>query len=269
MKISFSTLACPDYNVDELITAATTFNYNGIELRAVESTIELWNVPDFTTAQLEKTKNKFHNENINIVTVDTSISFALADTKHQMIKLDEGKKYLEIASGLDCPYIRVFGGPIADYQSIEECIKWNIDGYNKLIEIADTYNISLLFETHDDFSKSTDILPLITSLDGNVGIVWDILHPYRFGEKFEDTYNNLKSYIKHIHIKDSHTFSSKAFDIALVGEGNVPIIDVVNILENNKYDGYYSFEWEKLWHPEIQNADISLPHYVNYMKHLL
>jgi hypothetical protein len=40
-------------------------------------------------------------------------------------------------------------------------------------------------------------------------------------------------------------------------------------LKKANYKGYYSFEWEKKWHPEIQEPDIAFPHFakeiINYL----
>jgi hypothetical protein len=35
---------------------------------------------------------------------------------------------------------------------------------------------------------------------------------------------------------------------------------------NGGYKGYYSFEWEKLWHPEIADPEIALADYSKVMK---
>ena len=29
------------------------------------------------------------------------------------------------------------------------------------------------------------------------------------------------------------------------------------------YDGYVSFEWEKYWHPEIEEPEVALPDFIN------
>ena len=35
----------------------------------------------------------------------------------------------------------------------------------------------------------------------------------------------------------------------------------IDLLYRNQYPGYYSFEWEKLWHPEILDPQIALADY--------
>jgi hypothetical protein len=34
------------------------------------------------------------------------------------------------------------------------------------------------------------------------------------------------------------------------------------LLVEHGYRGYYSFEWEKVWHPEIEEPEIAFPDFV-------
>jgi beta-glucosidase len=49
-----------------------------------------------------------------------------------------------------------------------------------------------------------------------------------------------------VHLKDV-----TAQGLTLPGEGDLPIREMVNYLNENGYDGYFSLEWEKKWHPEL------------------
>ena len=269
MKLSFSTLGCPQYTIDAIIEAAVANGYDGIELRAAENTVELWNVKGFTGAGLADTRQKLRDNGIAAVCVGSSASFCVADAERRQAALDSAQKYIEIAQGLDCPYIRTFGGPLPALQSYTESIKWSREGYELLCELAQKAGIIPLLETHDDFSTSARALDILDGVEAsNLGVVWDILHSYRYGERLDDSFKKLGRRIKHVHIKDSAEFSATGFDLVLTGEGKVPIAECVNILRESGYDGYLSFEWEKMWHPEIQSPEVAIPHYARFMKAL-
>ncbi len=269
MKLAFSSLSCPSLNVDELIRMARQYGFEGVELRTIENTINLWDLEAFSPSRLPATCENFKQSGLKVLVVGTSISFAKPQSDNKEKQLELLRKFSIIAHGLDCPYLRVFGGPIPEGQTYEEVLSRDIDGYKEAIEVAESYGIKLLFETHDDFSTSTAMLPLLEGTGGRAGVIWDILHPYRFGESMETTCKNLLPYVCHVHIKDSAVYSKDGFDIALPGEGSVPIPLAVSLLKDAGYDGYLCFEWEKHWHPEIAEADISLPHFMRYMKEIL
>jgi hypothetical protein len=43
---------------------------------------------------------------------------------------------------------------------------------------------------------------------------------------------------------------------------------VVDALVRLGYEGYVSFEWEKYWHPEIEEPEISIPDFASAMGQL-
>jgi len=74
----------------------------------------------------------------------------------------------------------------------------------------------------------------------------------------------LKPYIKHAHIKDAKKIDGK-INFYFLGEGNLPIFTAIDALYQGGYKGYYSFEWEKLWHPEIAEPELALADYPKKM----
>ncbi len=54
--------------------------------------------------------------------------------------------------------------------------------------------------------------------------------------------------ISHVHIKD-HLRGDGGFMLCLIGEGVIPIKEIVKTLESDGYSGYMSLECEKKWHP--------------------
>jgi hypothetical protein len=51
----------------------------------------------------------------------------------------------------------------------------------------------------------------------------------------------------------------------LTGTGEVPVQGQVKVLAGAGYRGYYCFEWEKKWHPEIAEPEVAFPHYAKTM----
>jgi sugar phosphate isomerase/epimerase len=270
MKLSFSTLGCHDYNFDQIITCAKKYSFHGVEFRMVESSVNLWEIKDFTPSFLSVSRKKIEDTGLEVPVIGASGSFAKAGLVAQKKQMTVLKRYAEIAQGLGSPYIRIYGGPIPEGQTKEESIKWDIEGYTEAVPLMQKYGVTLLFETHDDFSTSSQLLPLLEGLNGKIGVIWDIIHPYRFGESLQDTWKYLNQYIKHVHIKDAMFVSDKEENsFAFVGEGVVPVREMIEILKTNGWEGFLSFEWERGWHPEIAACDLAFPSYVSYMKRFL
>ena len=100
----------------------------------------------------------------------------------------------------------------------------------------------------------------------HVGLVWDAYNMWSVTkEPPADVYAALKEYIRHTHIKDAKTINGKE-QYVLLGTGDSAIFEAIDILAKNNYSGYYSFEWEKLWHPEIDDPEVAIADYPKAME---
>jgi len=97
-----------------------------------------------------------------------------------------------------------------------------------------------------------------------LGASWDMHHPYRdFGESADTTIKNLGAYVKHVHLRDSN--DDKSYN--LIGEGTLPIDDMMRALSSINYDGMISMEWKSQWLPDFDDLSIIMPYFINYMRH--
>ena len=55
----------------------------------------------------------------------------------------------------------------------------------------------------------------------------------------------------------------------LLGEGEVPAREIVRLLVAEGYQGYLSAEWEKKWHPEIEEPEIAIPQHAQVLRRWL
>lgn len=149
-------------------------------------------------------------------------------------------------------------------------MEWMSKGLLELGDYAKGSGASVLMETHGDLVRAEDVLAVMQAAKHpNTGLVWDVTNMWIMtGEVPVEVYNQLKPYIRHTHIKDARR-NNNAIEYKLLGEGEVPIFEAIDILQKDGYEGYYSFEWEKLWHPEIAEPEIALADYPGkMMEHL-
>jgi len=263
MKLSFSTLGCPDFNWSEIYTMAKDFGFHGIELRGFKNNIFSVHAEPFADNNLNKTVSKLKQLHLEICCLSPGNPINDITTQDQAI--DEIKEYIILASKLGTPYIRVLGdNTIEPGNDIDDNIV--IEGLKKLVPFAEAYGVTLLVETNGVYSDTKRLGDVLNSVASDfVGALWDMHHPYRFnGESPEKTVQNLGIYIKHTHIKDS-VMTDGGVSYKLVGEGDLPIDNFMMALRSINYEGYVSLEWLKTYMPELSNAGIVFPHYANFM----
>ena len=266
--LSFSTLGCPDWSFDRITDFAVEHGYQGIELRGLQREMYLPNCKEFRTSQNRKgTVQQMRDKGIRFVGLGSSATLHFAEEGVRRKNLDEGRRFIDLAQEINCPYVRVFPNNFPDDQQRNQTIDLITKGLLELAEHAKGSKVVVLMETHGDLVKTEDLLTIMNAAEHkHSGLVWDISNMWTITkEEPEEVYKKLKKYIRHTHIKDARVVEGK-LNYALLGEGQVPIFTALDQLIKDNYSGYYSFEWEKLWHPEIAEPEIALAHYPQAMK---
>jgi len=265
LKISFSTLACPDFAWKDIYSMAKDFGFDGIEIRGLGNEIFSVNAQPFKKEQLPKTIEKLKSLNIEISCLTSGACLKYKD------KLDDIKAeitaYAELASKLDCSYIRVLGDtdPAPSGEVDDEYVA---EALKEIIPIAEEYNVTLLIETNGVYSDTARLARLLDKVKSRkVSALWDMHHPYRYNnESPETTVSNLGEYIKYIQVKDSIIDENGNVKYKIIGTGDIPVKEMIKALESINYNGYISLEWVKRWSPELSDAGIVIPHFADYMK---
>ena len=129
--------------------------------------------------------------------------------------------------------------------------------------------MDVLLEVHGDFNTIETVGAVIEACKEHAcfGILWDVEHSDRaYADNWEPFYQVIRPYVRHIHMKDHVRNADGTFTLCLPGEGDIPMGPITKALEKDGFDGYYSLEWEKKWHPELPDPDVALPVYLKLMR---
>ena len=263
MRISFSTLGCPDFSWVDIYTMAKDFKFDGIEIRGLGENIYAVSAPPFTAGQIDKTIAKLASLHLSIPCLSTGRSLKFQDEREQVV--NEIGEYLRLAEKLSAPYIRLLAdldGPVTgevDDDYVAEVLL-------QLADMAKGTGVTLLCETNGVYADTRRLRALLDKVNRpEIAALWDMHHPYRyFGEAPQTTVDNLGGYIRHVHTKDSVMVDGKV-QYRMMGEGDLPITEMLDALASIGYEGYVSLEWVKRWAPDLTDPGIVFPQFAHYM----
>ncbi len=263
MKLAFSTLGCPDFDWKDIYSLAKDFGFSGIELRGLGDDIFSVHARPFREENLPATIELLHKKRLEIPCLSTGCALRFPEKRDETIA--EIREYIDLAQKLSTPYIRILGdltaAPTTDFSDAIV-----LSALQELIPYAEEKGVTLLVETNGVYADTGRLRDLLNQIPSdNIGALWDVHHPYRYaGESPEQTVQNLGAYIKYTHFKDSVMKDGKV-EYRLLGEGDLPIDDIVRTLDSINFDGYLSLEWLKQYAPDLSDAGIVFPHYANFM----
>jgi sugar phosphate isomerase/epimerase len=267
-RLSFSTLGCPDWTFQQIVAFAAQHQYDGIEIRGIERQLDLTKCNEFNTAQNRAaTLRLMADNNLQFVDLGSSATMHFSDPTERQKNLDEAKRFIDLANEINCPYIRVFPNNFPKDQDKNATMDLIVAGLLELGEYTKGSNTSVLIETHGDLVKTDDLEKLMQAAKHpQVGLIWDIVNMWSITKEAPaEAYKRLYPYIRHTHIKDMKMAGDK-IEYTFLGKGEVPIFEAIDLLSKGGYKGYYSFEWEKLWHPEIAAPELAFADYAKTMK---
>lgn len=261
-KLSFSTLGCPDWTFKEIVDFANKHAYRGIEVRGILRQLDLPQCPDFSKQNIPSTLRLMEDNDLRFVNLGSSATLHFSESSDRTKNIDDGKRFIDLASQLKCPYIRVFPNIFPKDQEKNTTMNLIAKGLRELGEYAKGSNVTVLIESHGDLLFIEDLYKVMNDAEHpNVGMIWDVTNMWsKTKEPPKAAYEKLKKYIRHTHIKDAKLADGKISYVRL-GTGDVPIFEAIDALSQDNYRGYYCFEWEKLWHPEIEAPEIAFVDY--------
>lgn len=267
MRLSFSSLACPDATFSQIVAMAAAFGYDGIELRFVQGEDALWKLPDFQGEKLAAARRSLADAGLVISCLDTSCRFHFPDATERNRWLEEGRRMADLAAALGAPGLRIFGDTIQPGADRTSTRTWIAENMARLAEMTSRQGVEVWLESHGDFTSSRETLEILQQAGASyTGVVWDPANSFIESREMPvDGAATLGATIRHTHIKDVR-WRDDAWQPVLPGEGNFPLGQLLQALQKMNYDRFVSFEWEKKWHPEIAEAALAVPYFIAWFR---
>ncbi len=257
MKSAFSTVACMGSGWKSVLAWAAAAWQDAVEIR-LESDGSAFGASGDGVKEIA---DGFRQAGIAISDIGTSIRFS----EYSEEALKRAEQAAALAEQLGAVGIRVFPGSFV--KRFSEKPEHDLVGMARFLrrasEIAESHGAQIWIETHNEFSAGKAMRRLLDLTDRpNVKVIWDLIHPFEYGDPPEETLKYLGGFIAHVHVKDGKKPDDPDridWTYTKLGEGGLPIKRMLDLLEGSGYSGYYSLEWENAWRPEIRNIYRSMP----------
>lgn len=278
MKLAFSSVGCPAWDLPTLVEKAKEYGYEGIELRGLQGQLHLPVVPEIA-AKPGEVARLTREAGVEIVCLATSAAFHTADRKESAENQARVRETIELAAGLECPFVSVSSGEIPGSAVVGpgrrerrgSVLSRIADALRGLAACAAEHRVTLLVENVGDFVDSSSIWYLVDAVDSPaVRCCWNPLPARIRGEGPTRSIPRLSSKISLIHVCDGKFGATGTFGgHVLPGQGDVEIRRMVQLLKGIGYRGTLVFDWPKLWNPALANPEKALPAAAQFLRKLV
>ena len=278
---SFSSLMkSGEYTLLDCISLAKEIGCEGIEIAGI-------NPPDGVTKEeyAAALRDEAKKQGMEMVNYTIGADFLNGSDGDFDAEVERLKKEVDIAailgvSGMRHDATRGYDAANRHQRGFDDALPTLIEGCRRVTEYAATKGIRTMVENHGYFCQDSRRVEKLVNGVGhdNFGILIDIGNFLCADEAPEIAVARLAPYAYHVHAKDFHVKSGNALPPqngffktragnylrgAIIGHGEVPVLQCMSILKNAGYDCYVSIEFEG-----IENAKLGVQYGFNTLKYI-
>lgn len=172
---------------------------------------------------------------LDIPCVSVGNNFTEPEQAKRREQVDYVKRWLDVASKLGAPCLRIFAGKVPKGYTEDDAIKWTVECIKECIDYASKLGIILVLENHGGITSTADqVLKIINAVNSD----WLALN-LDVGNFIANRYENIRKvapYALHVH--------AKFYKPTPFGDEEIDYTIVLRILREVGYKGYLSIEYE-------------------------
>lgn len=255
MKVSLSMWSVHKYwyegkwdTVDFIDFAATT-KATGVELLSC-----FWKDMERDIPRIDEALKK---HGLAVASFCACNNFIKEDEESRIAQLKEVTDAIDAAVHFGTPIVRVFSGDKHnDEMSFHEGMMYVLEGLTAAARYAERKGVILCLENHGLFAgRSDQIIGIIRKVGSDaLRSTFDTGNFMLVGQNSNDAIQELKPFVKHVHVKDFVKvddpnrgyagLTGERFLGKIAGEGDVDLRYILGELKKDGYDGWLSVEFE-------------------------
>lgn len=261
LKPVFSTVACPDWTIREVASRALACGFEAVELRTFGDASREFACDPALTAE-EKTRRMLLEAGVEPLCLASGVRFdepifppvigLFSPDRERSVR--EGKRAIDLAVGLECPYVRVFGFEIVASEKRPSAMARICDRLKMAVDHADKSGVRVVIENGGSFETAAQLMEVIERVNHSLlGACYSVAVGHAAGEDPVHAIDTLGARLWVARVKDL-----KDGRPCLLGEGSVPCERFARELIARNFSGPLVFEWDRAWVPGLASAEEAL-----------
>lgn len=266
LRIAFSTVACPEWTLERVASAAAEYGYSGVELRSEgRGGTRFASDPGLTDGA--KVRRVFHAEGVDLAGVASGVRFDapifppvignLLPSNEASVRA--GKDMVAVASEAGAGYMRVYAFETHGRERLSAAMRRICERLAKVVDHARNRDVEVLIENGGSFSSVDDLVEIIDRVNHPLlSACYDIGSGVEAGDDPALACAALGGRLKAARIRDL-----RGDHPCLPGDGDLPCQAFVEAVGRAgaawSNEPWLVFTWDRAWLTDLAGAERVLP----------
>lgn len=266
IRLSYTTMATPGRGYRVALELAKRYGYQGVDLRCSDHLGEV--TPSTPLDEVRRIGDEAKAMGLALPGLLCYNTLEREAPDGWKLFEDNLRHHLHIGQALGVDYIRIFGGrwpAEADKRpDVERMAK-----VLKKILADDASSVGIILQNHNHSLSALEGVGLSEAVNSpRFGLVFSPDHTYIMNDgPVEPLLPKVFPWSREVYVADMHQKDGEWHSI-FPGGGVVPFAAVIRYFSSRGYRGFFTFKWEKLWTPELADAEDVLPRFIEYMQRI-
>lgn len=270
LRPAFSTVACPDWTLERVASAAADYGFRGVELRSVGDGGANAFASDPAFTDPDKVRSVIDRAGIDLAGIATGVKFDdpvfppvlghVLSARHATVRA--GKRMVELAARCGAPFVRFFAfqipgapAPLVPGDTRWSALRRICSRLGDVCDHARNRDLRVLIQNGGDFASFNDLAKIIETVNSPLlGACYDLAAGVAAGDDPAEAVRVLGPLLMTARIRDT-----RAGRPCRLGQGELPVKPFVQALASSGSSAWLTFEWDRAWLPELTGADAVLP----------
>jgi sugar phosphate isomerase/epimerase len=249
MKVSFSTIACPEATLTHAAAMGEQAGFGGIELRTFGVAGSTFACEPFLTDP-SKLRRTMSNAGLSITCIATGLAFdrpidpvlgrTFLDTEQSV---RAAKHAIELAAQIECPLVRIFGFELQGNETRKNGIARIVEQLDKALDACDRTGVKLVLENGGSFCTAEQVGELMDKADNVLlGAAYSVAVGQQAGDDVATAIRTLGRRLLSIKVRDMADGAQ-----VRMGEGTVQNYQAMNAARAIGFTGPVVYELDRAW----------------------
>ena len=269
-RLSFTTMSTPDWSGRQAIEGARHYGYDGVDLRVHANRGEI--TLEASEAEIAELRGIAEAEGVALPSLLAYNAVAGVHNSNWLDMRDSILRHVDLAHALGAGAVRLFLGSPETSGEGPAYADRTAELLSGIMPTCQQAGVTLFVQNHGRWASLAECFEMVGKVDHlRMKIGFSPEHVFSARQEVSSLLREQGRHVAIFYIADARRKDpEEGLEELLPGEGDIPLKEhFADLQASGPFSGWLTFKYEKIWVPELEEPEVSLPRALAFMRAFL